>query len=78
MPKLDGVYIYADFVSSNVWGIRMVDGKPTKPAIIAQKRGELIASIDAMQDGTLVVSAFTGGQDRGNLGTLWRLVESPK
>jgi hypothetical protein len=56
----------------------MIDGKPTKPAIIAQKRGELIASIDAMQDGTLVVSAFTGGQDRGNLGTLWRLVESPK
>ena len=78
IPALDGVYIYADFVSSNVWGIRMIDGKPTKPAIIAQKRGELIASIDAMQDGTLVVSAFTGGQDRGNPGTLWRLVESPK
>jgi glucose/arabinose dehydrogenase len=78
IPALDGVYIYADFVSSNVWGIRMIDGKPTKPAIIAQKRGELIASIDAMHDGTLVVSAFTGGQDRGNPGTLWKLVEAPK
>lgn len=76
MPKLDGVYIFADFVSSNVWGIRMVDGKPTKPAIIAQKRGELIASIDSMQDGSLVVSAFTGGQEKGNPGTLWKLVES--
>ena len=78
IPALDGVYIYADFVSSNVWGIRMIDGAPTKPAIIAQKRGELIASIDAMHDGTLVVSAFTGGQDRGNPGTLWKLVEAPK
>jgi len=78
IPALDGVYIYADFVSSNVWGIRMIDGKPTEPAIIAQKRGELIASIDAMHDGTLVVSAFTGGQDRGNPGTLWKLVEAPK
>ena len=78
IPALDGVYIYADFVSSNVWGIRMIDGTPTKPAIIAQKRGELIASIDAMHDGTLVVSAFTGGQDRGNPGTLWKLVEAPK
>ena len=76
MPKLDGVYIYADFVSSNVWGIRMVDGKPTKPAIIAQKRGELISSIDAMHDGSLVVSAFTGGQEKGNPGTLWKLVET--
>ena len=76
MPKLDGVYLYADFVTSNVWGIRMVDGKPTKPVIIAQKRGELISSIDAMHDGSLVVSAFTGGQEKGNLGTLWKLVES--
>ena len=76
MPKLDGVYLYADFVSSNVWGIRMVDGKPTKPAVIAQKRGELISSIDAMHDGSLVVSAFTGGQEKGNAGTLWKLVES--
>ena len=78
IPALDGVYIYADFVSSNVWGIRMIDGKPTKPAIIAQKRGELIASIDAMHDGSLVVSAFTGGQDKGNAGSLWKLVEAPK
>jgi glucose/arabinose dehydrogenase len=78
IPALDGVYIYADFVSSNVWGIRMIDGKPTKPAIIAQKRGELIASIDAMHDGSLLVSAFTGGQDKGNAGSLWKLVEAPK
>lgn len=78
IPKLDGVYLYADFVTSNVWGIRMVDGKPTKPAVIAQKRGELISSIDAMHDGTLVVSAFTGDQKKGNPGTLWKLVESPK
>ena len=78
IPKLDGVYLYADFVSSNVWGIRMVGGKATKPVVIAQKRGELVSSIDAMRDGTLVLSAFTGGQEKGNPGTLWKLVEAPE
>ena len=75
---LDGVYIYGDFVFGTVWGIRMVDGKPTKPAVIAQRRGELISSIDAMQDGTVVVSTFNGGQDRGNPGSLWKLAAAPK
>lgn len=56
----------------------MVDGKPTKPAVIAQRRGELISSIDAMQDGTVVVSTFNGGQDRGNPGSLWKLAAAPK
>ncbi len=78
IPALDGVYIYGDLVSSNVWGIRMVDGKPTKPEIIAQRRGELITSIDAMNDGTLVISAFTGGQDRKNPGSLWTLIAAPR
>jgi len=75
---LDGVYIYGDFVFGTVWGIRMVDGKPTKPAVIAQRRGELIASIDALQDGTVVLSTFNRGQDRGNPGSLWKLVAAPK
>ena len=57
-----------------VWGIRMIDGKPTKPAVIAQRRGELISSIDSMQDGTVVLSTFNRGQDRGNPGSLWKLV----
>jgi glucose/arabinose dehydrogenase len=74
IPALDGVYIYGDFVFGTVWGIRMIDGKPTKPAVIAQRRGELISSIDAMQDGTVVLSTFNRGQDRGNPGSLWKLV----
>ena len=74
IPALDGVYIYGDFVFGTVWGIRMIDGKPTKPAVIAQRRGELISSIDSMQDGTVVLSTFNRGQDRGNPGSLWKLV----
>jgi hypothetical protein len=31
-----------------------------------------------MHDGSLLVSAFTGGQDKGNAGSLWKLVEAPK
>ena len=73
-PALDGVYIYADFISSNVWGIRMIEGKPTKPAIVARKRGDLIASIDELHDGTLVVPTFDQDQKRGNPGSLWKLV----
>jgi glucose/arabinose dehydrogenase len=75
---LDGVYIYGDFAFGTVWGIRMIDGKPTKPAVIAQRRGELISSIDAMKDGTVVLSTFNRGQDRGNPGSLWKLVAAPK
>ncbi|MEY3141994.1 MAG: Quinoprotein glucose dehydrogenase precursor [Planctomycetota bacterium] len=75
---LDGVYIYGDFAYGTVWGIRMIDGKPTKPAVIAQRRGELISSIDAMKDGTVVLSTFNRGQDRGNPGSLWKLVAAPK
>jgi hypothetical protein len=75
---LDGVYIYGDFAFGTVWGIRMIDGKPTKPAVIAQRRGELISSIDAMQDGAVVLSTFNLGQDRGNPGSLWKLVAAPK
>ena len=78
IPALDGTYIYADFQSSNVWGIRMADGKSTKPKVIAMKRGELVSSIDAMHDGSLVVSTFNGGQEKGNPGSLWRLVEASK
>jgi glucose/arabinose dehydrogenase len=73
-PALDGVYVYADFISSNVWGIRMIDGKPTKPAIVARKRGDLIASIDELHDGTFVVSSFDQDQKRGNPGSIWKLV----
>ena len=75
---LDGVYIYGDFVFGTVWGIRMIDGKPTKPAVIAQRRGELISSIDALHDGTVVLSTFNRGQDQGNPGSLWKLVAAPK
>jgi len=56
----------------------MIDGKPTKPAVIAQRRGELISSIDAMKDGTVVLSTFNRGQDRCNPGSLWKLVAAPK
>lgn len=74
IPDLDGVYVYADFQYGTVWGIRMIDGVPTKPAVITRARGELISSIDAMLDGTMMFSTFNNGQERGNPGSIWRAV----
>ena len=73
-PELDGVYVYADFQYGTVWGIRMIDGAPTKPVVLTQKRAALIASIDALNDGTLIVTAFDGGQERNNSGSIWKLI----
>ena len=73
-PELDGVYVYADFQYGTVWGIRMIDGVPTKPVVLTQKRAALIASIDALNDGTLIVTAFDGGQERNNSGSIWKLI----
>lgn len=77
IPNLDGVYVYADFQYGTVWGIRMIDGKPTKPTVITRARGELISSIDEMADRTMIFSTFNGGQERGNPGSLWRAVAAP-
>jgi len=74
IPNLDGVYVYADFQYGTVWGIRMIDGVPTKPAVITRARGELISSIDAMLDGAMMFSTFNNGQERGNPGSIWRAV----
>ena len=75
IPELDGVYVYADFVSGNIWGLRKPAEGQAKPKILARKRGSLVASIDPTHDGTLVFTVFDGGQDRGNAGSLWKLVK---
>jgi len=74
IPNLEGDYVYADFQYGTVWGIRMIDGKPTKPTVLLKKPNELISSIDEMADRSMIFSTFNGGQERGNAGSIWRAV----
>ncbi|MFN7973097.1 MAG: PQQ-dependent sugar dehydrogenase [Acidobacteriota bacterium] len=56
---LQGVYLYADFVTGSIWGLRHVDGK-----VVAQRRvleqPKNIASFGQGPDGELYVCAFDG------------------
>ncbi len=52
LPELEGVYVYGDFQSGRVWGLREKDGKATV-------NGELI---DLTKDRPLNIAAF--GEDR--------------
>lgn len=72
--SLQGVYLYGDFGYGNYWGLRMVDGKPTKPVQVLVKRGSLPSSFAEARDGTLYVLTFEGGQNPGQTGAIWRIV----
>ena len=51
IPELEGVYVYADFVSGTVWGVRKPgEAGEAKPKVLTRKRGSLVSSIDPMQD----------------------------
>lgn len=76
IPSLEGVYLYADFVSGTIWGIR----KPTdgtsraEPMVLVRKPGSLWSSFAEAADGTLYLLSFQGGQSPGQAGAIWRIV----
>jgi glucose/arabinose dehydrogenase len=60
LPSLAGVYLYADFCSGRIWGLRYEDGAATVTREIANT-GLPIASFGEDAAGELYVLAFDGG-----------------
>lgn len=71
-PSLDGVYLYADYQSGTMWGLRALGGKLTaEPRVVGGKRGFYPASFGESLDGTLFICGTEGGAD--GAGVIYRL-----
>lgn len=70
--KADGVYLYADYRSGRIWGIRSRDGALTEgPVEVARLRNSLISSFGEDPDGEIWICTFEGDEHPGH-GAIWR------
>jgi len=60
-PKLCGTYLYGDFVSQAIWGLRYQDGKVIQHKTLFAAQSPLKLVIDYFDDDALLVSTF--GED---------------
>ncbi|MDB6019402.1 MAG: gdhB 1 [Pedosphaera sp.] len=61
LPKLAGVYLYADFSSGTVWGLRYENGKLISDGVLVKSNpARPITSFGEDQDGEVYVTAFDG------------------
>ena len=71
-PEAIGAYLYADYQSGRIWGIRAVDGEMVEgPKQVARLRGSLISSFGEDADGELWLCTFEGDEMSG-VGAIWR------
>ena len=71
-PEARGVYLYADYRSGRIWGIRADDGVLTEgPVEVARLRNSLISSFGEDADGELWLCTFEGDEVPGH-GAIWR------
>ncbi|MBI2965119.1 MAG: PQQ-dependent sugar dehydrogenase, partial [Chloroflexi bacterium] len=59
-PALAGVYLYADYCSGLIWGLRFRDGKVGAGPRLVADTGRLIPSFGEDGDGELYVTSFGG------------------
>lgn len=65
-PSLRGVYLYADYCSGLIWGLRFRNGKVVAGPKLVAETGRLIPSFAEDRDGELYVTSFGGaGQAPG-------------
>ncbi|MBD3610774.1 MAG: PQQ-dependent sugar dehydrogenase [Gammaproteobacteria bacterium] len=60
-PELCGVYIYGDFVSQAIWGLRYKDGEVVAQKTLFEPQSLLSLAIDYFDDDGLLISTF--GED---------------
>lgn len=73
VEAMQGVYLYADYGSGRVWGVRRnADGSLVGPRELFRRARSLISSFGEANDGTLYICTFEGGERPGN-GAIWRL-----
>ena len=71
-PEAVGTYLYADYQSGRIWGIRAVDGVLAEgPKQVARLRNSLISSFGEDAEGELWVCTFEGDPMSG-VGAIWR------
>ncbi|MHC5022772.1 MAG: PQQ-dependent sugar dehydrogenase [Planctomycetota bacterium] len=69
LRRLAGAYVYADYVSGNIWALRYEDGQVTAQRQIAKTRPrKYISSFGEGPDGELYVCAFNTLDARGSGG----------
>jgi glucose/arabinose dehydrogenase len=59
LPMLEGIYVYADFVSGNIWGLAYTPQETARNFILAET-GLNISSFGLDADGELYFTAFDG------------------
>jgi len=65
-PELEGVYVYGDFVTGNLWGLRW-DGRKAVTKLFLEFKSKQIACFGEDRDGEVTFATFTDGR-------LYRLV----
>jgi len=58
-PSLQGVYIYADYVTGTIWGLRHIGGKVTESARLLEQPNN-ISSFGETSEGEILVTCFDG------------------
>lgn len=61
-PSMNGVYVYGDFGSGRLWGIRHEGGRTSAPKVLLRGGHSKWSSIDQINDGTLVLTSMEGGE----------------
>lgn len=65
-PKLCGVYLYGDFVSQAIWGLRYKNGKVIQHKTLFAARSLLRLAVDYFSDEGLLISTF-GEDENGEI-----------